>query len=237
MSDGKKFYCFCSSNCKYETMTKEQIIAAIAEATGATPSNIDDAFITKVMEKNGQQPLQFWIGTQAEYNALTPEENVFYIFTDGNEIADFERLARETAEQVVREVQADVAGLKMIDISNTVALSYDVAEGGGNLSSRSIQGLTYKYSPALNMVFYAFQLVFKGKLAKGERLHFYHISDDEKYMPKELEGVAYPVTARRRAFSGEYWADGVWLYAEEAQDTGGLDSSMDFCGWYFCDPQ
>lgn len=29
---GRKYYCYCDSNCKFETMTKEQILAAIAQA-------------------------------------------------------------------------------------------------------------------------------------------------------------------------------------------------------------
>jgi hypothetical protein len=84
MSDGKKYYCFCSSNCKYETMTKEQILAAIAQAveTGSV-SNCDTGFITKVKEINGGGYVTFWVGTQAQYNALeNVQRNCLYIITD-----------------------------------------------------------------------------------------------------------------------------------------------------------
>lgn len=101
MSD-RKYYVFCEDNCKFESMTKEEIIAAIAEATGNTPTNIDDAFITKLKELNRGAGIKFWIGTQAEYNAIeNPEANVLYIFTDSSEWDDIERLARETAQAVV----------------------------------------------------------------------------------------------------------------------------------------
>lgn len=69
MADEKKYYVFCGANCKYEGMTKEQIIAAIAEATGATVTDVDAAFITKVKEQNKGENLTFWIGSVAEFNA------------------------------------------------------------------------------------------------------------------------------------------------------------------------
>lgn len=79
----RNYYVICDDNCRFEGMTKEQIIAAIAEATGATPTHIDDAFITKLKETNANRQLKFWVGTTAQYNAL-PEiaENTFYILTD-----------------------------------------------------------------------------------------------------------------------------------------------------------
>lgn len=84
MSDGKKYYCFCGSNCKYETMTKEQILAAITQAvsTGSV-GDVDTGFVTTVKEKNGGRAVTFWVGTQAQYNALAEkEENCMYIITD-----------------------------------------------------------------------------------------------------------------------------------------------------------
>ena len=51
MSDGKKYYCFCGSNCKYETMTKEQILAAIEQAVeDGEIRDVDTGFVTKVKE-------------------------------------------------------------------------------------------------------------------------------------------------------------------------------------------
>jgi hypothetical protein len=92
MSDEKKYYCFCSSNCKYETMTKEQILAAIAQATGVTNVDPDAGFISKVKETNGGQYVTFWVGTQAQYNAIgTKETNCLYIITDETSREDFNR--------------------------------------------------------------------------------------------------------------------------------------------------
>jgi hypothetical protein len=81
---GRKYYCFCDSNCKFETMTKEQIIAAIAQAAeNGLVIDEDAAFITQVKEMNAGSALTFWRGTQAQYNALERVDgNCFYIITD-----------------------------------------------------------------------------------------------------------------------------------------------------------
>lgn len=93
-----KYYVLALGNNLYEGMTKEQIIAAIVEATGVTPSSIDDAFITKIKEQNRNNNLKFWIGTTAEYNALeTPENNCFYIFTDSDELNEIVNAAADKA--------------------------------------------------------------------------------------------------------------------------------------------
>lgn len=74
------YYVLNDDDCRYESMTKEQILAAIAEVTGSTPTSIDDAFITKVKEQNAGAALKFWLGTRAEYNALSStSEDVYYI--------------------------------------------------------------------------------------------------------------------------------------------------------------
>lgn len=80
----RKYFVLCEDNCKFESMTKEQIYAAIMQAaeTGEI-ANVDAGFITKVQEQNGGRNLFFWLGTTAEYNALAEKlENCLYIKTD-----------------------------------------------------------------------------------------------------------------------------------------------------------
>lgn len=84
---GRKFYCICDANCKFETMTKEQIIAALSAATpsahiedgclyltldGAAPDVGDGAFITQLLEGNANKSVSVWVGTEAEFNAIAP---------------------------------------------------------------------------------------------------------------------------------------------------------------------
>ena len=66
------YFVISSDDCKYEGMTKEQIVAAIAEATGNAPTSIDDAFISKIKEINASGTVQIWNGTEAQFNALSP---------------------------------------------------------------------------------------------------------------------------------------------------------------------
>lgn len=81
----KNYYTIDDNNCLYPCMTKEQILSAIAQATGQTITDIDEAFISKVKEYNGNRNLRFWVGTKAQYNAIqTKEEDVVYFVTDEN---------------------------------------------------------------------------------------------------------------------------------------------------------
>lgn len=77
-------YVICDQNCKFEGMTKEQILTAIAQAveTG-TIGDLDTGFITTIKTINGT-PLKFFVGEQAEYDALTAEEKegLFAIITN-----------------------------------------------------------------------------------------------------------------------------------------------------------
>lgn len=95
MAETPKVYSICDINCKWETMTREQIIAAIAEATGATPTDIDDAFITKIKEMNASGILQFWVGTTAEFNALAKKDDAtLYILTDDDTADSLDEIAK-----------------------------------------------------------------------------------------------------------------------------------------------
>ena len=101
------YYCFCSNDCKFETMSKEQIIAAIAEATGHTPTNIDDAFITKIKEQNKGKAVTVWLGTTAEYNALTNRDpNCIYIKTDDTTLEDVNKEIEAFEEETEKKLTA-----------------------------------------------------------------------------------------------------------------------------------
>lgn len=97
----RNYWVLCDDNCKFPAMTKEQIIAAIAEATGETPVHIDDAFITKIKEQNRQGALRFWIGSRAEYNAISEKENdVLYIVTGETEVDVLQAQIQELQQQI-----------------------------------------------------------------------------------------------------------------------------------------
>lgn len=83
-SEERNYYVLCDDNCRFPSMTYEQIIEAIAEATGNVPEHVEDAFITKVKESNHSGNLTFWKGTQAEFNALDVTAPVFKVGIDAN---------------------------------------------------------------------------------------------------------------------------------------------------------
>jgi hypothetical protein len=71
-------------------MTKEQILAAIAQAAkNGLVFDVDAAYITKVRESNAGGYVTFWVGTQAQYNAIKDKDtNCMYIVTDSTKDAD-----------------------------------------------------------------------------------------------------------------------------------------------------
>lgn len=97
MSDARKYYCFCDANCKHETMTKEQILAAIAQLLeGGAVYDPDAAVVSKVKESNAGQTVTFWRGTAAQYNAIEEKDpNCFYIVTDDTTLSDISNIIAE----------------------------------------------------------------------------------------------------------------------------------------------
>lgn len=109
MSEERKYYVLCADNCKFEAMTKEQIIAAIVEATGNTPTKIDDAFITKIKEQNKGKGIFLWLGTTAEYNAIETKRNdCIYIKTDDTTTEEANKRI-STLEKKVDAAEAQLA--------------------------------------------------------------------------------------------------------------------------------
>lgn len=92
MPNERKYYVISNDNCRFESMTKEQILAAITQAVEShSISDVDTGFVQTLKEQNHGTGLKFWFGTTAEYNALqTIEPDVFYILTDDTKFDDIE---------------------------------------------------------------------------------------------------------------------------------------------------
>lgn len=117
MAATPKVYVICDQNCKFEGMTKEQILTAIAQAveTG-TIGDLDTGFITTIKTINGT-PLKFFVGEQATYDALTDEEktNLFAIITNDTtkagllqDIEDLKTAVKELQEGINAPLVATV---------------------------------------------------------------------------------------------------------------------------------
>lgn len=99
------FFARGESKSNYETLTREQILAAITQAvSGGTIGDIDTGFVTKIKEQNHGNELRFWVGTSAEYNALVEleeiENNVLYIKTDDTSAAEISGKITEFSEAI-----------------------------------------------------------------------------------------------------------------------------------------
>lgn len=132
MSDGKKYYCFCSSNCKYETMTKEQILSAIAQAI-ATGRVIDPngGYITALKEQNSGSMFTVWVGTTEQYNAIAEKEtNCLYIKTDDSTFDDLIEYVKLRVDNVEATAAAAVQAVN------------DVEQIAIDAGSRAIEAMT-----------------------------------------------------------------------------------------------
>jgi hypothetical protein len=82
----RNYYVICDDGCKFPAMTKEQIYALLDEtiSSGHLPTDYQSSgFVTQIKEKNKNTDLSFWVGTQAEYNALVEKpQDTFCIISD-----------------------------------------------------------------------------------------------------------------------------------------------------------
>lgn len=121
------YYVFDEKLCKVEGMTKEQIINAIAQATGETPQDVDEGFISTLVENNKSRSIHFWKGTRAQFNALESHDaNTFYIIDDDSTIEDLESTQAELREMVI-EVGGDT-GWQDITATNTSSQTVTIGQ-------------------------------------------------------------------------------------------------------------
>lgn len=113
----RNYYVLCDDNCRFESMTKEQILAAITQAVeGHEIGDVDTGFVTTLKEQNKNTGLKFWVGTQAQYNALeTKEPNCFYIITDEEDLIPQMAESINELEQTVAilEAKSEMQGVQL----------------------------------------------------------------------------------------------------------------------------
>lgn len=131
----RKYYVLCESNCKFESMTKEQIIAAIAEATGNTPTDIDGAFITKIKEQNKNTDMRIWVGSVAEYNAIVAkgEKDVNTIYClktpDGDNVLNY-GVGIKSIEQTYTSYETYGENVITVTLTSGVQTQFVIRNGG-----------------------------------------------------------------------------------------------------------
>lgn len=101
-------YVICDNNCKYESLTKEQILTAITQAIeSGTVGDINTGFVTTIKTITGA-PLRFFVGSQAEYAELSTEdrENLFAIITNDTEKESIEKVLKDLDKRLTSWEQA-----------------------------------------------------------------------------------------------------------------------------------
>ena len=176
MSDGKKYYCFCSSNCRYETMTKEQILTAIQQAVeGQQIIDPNGGVISKVKELHTGDHVTFWVGSRAEYNALqgNVERNCIYIINDDTSGDDLNKTLQQMNEKL------DAAG-------KNNACSFDpqlvIELQGGDMSECRVKDWHYTYIQTggttdmgeRGMVYFTVVVEFKGTKVRDAVMQIAH---------------------------------------------------------------
>lgn len=134
----RNYYVICDDHCLFPAMTAEQVLEAIAEATGQAPTPVDEAYITKIKESNHNKSLTWWKGTEAEFNALGVTAVAYKVGIDANGKVYFTKGTQgiesiESADDTIEATELENAqGQKYFDLSlNTVA----VAKGGTGATS------------------------------------------------------------------------------------------------------
>lgn len=103
-----KYYVLCDDDCRYEGMTKEEILAAIEQALEqGYVSDPDGAVFSKIKEIRAGESVQMWVGTEAEFNALSPApaygtslvrvgaDGVLYLCSDDSSLDFVNRIAKD----------------------------------------------------------------------------------------------------------------------------------------------
>lgn len=116
-----KFYVLCDDDCRYEGMTKEEILTAIQQAVEqGYVSDPDGAVFSRIKEIRANGTAQLWLGTEAEFNAIGPApvtnlslvrvgaDGVLYICT--NDMTLDKILKFEVAEEVTDDGENAVSG-------------------------------------------------------------------------------------------------------------------------------
>lgn len=163
----KKYYVFCGSNCRYESMTKEQILTAIENmATSGDIGDVDAGFITRIKDQNNGIPVKIWVGTQAQYNALKEKnDDTLYITDDSDEMSvcmqaveEALQKCEETARGCENALASADARLKTLEANKANKSPDEVLYFGGYYKSNQRYPITETssaglyYFPQLNAV-------------------------------------------------------------------------------------
>ena len=188
------YYVRCKDGCLFESMTKEQILTAITEATGVTPTG-DEAIFTKIKEINAGNTLRFWVGTMAQYNAIA-EKDPFVIYhkidepvdviipiTAGGTGATTPEEARELLGITPKNINAAPDGFGLGVSAPNISDLHSVAESGWFSIVSDTANSPFRYGVGLTLKRTSNTIV---KIAQGTRY-----AEDGILLTKTLDGSTW----------------------------------------------
>lgn len=217
------YYVIDEKNCLHEGMTREEVVQAIADATGLAPAdiNVDDVVISQIKEKNGGGALRFWIGTQAQYNALgSIDPNTFYIFTDGNELEVVEQIAADAAAAEVAGVNARVTAIDERTHIEGPGEFYSTVWDESNPHNWLANGSFIKFYLRAGVVYFYAGFIFPSDETKMELLA------SVTSLIKILDTSGLPERYRPKA-RVQFLLGNAWMPSEEAPIANGVNMNGD----------
>lgn len=151
MADSERnYFVFSENNCKFESLTKEQILSAIEQAVASGKiKDVDTGFVTKIKEQNKNAGLMFWVGNQAEYNALeSKKNNCLYIITDDRKNESIELIWNNLGQ--LNDI-ADGAMQCVYESNDSIPFEVNFT-GDGQFKEFGLSFGDYKYDPTRDVV-------------------------------------------------------------------------------------
>ena len=148
------YYVICDDDCKYEGMTKEQILSAIEQGLAqGYVSDPDSAVFSKIKEIRANAATQIWVGTETQFNAISPapaigksvvrvgSDGVLYLCSDDSTLDDLSKhLSNKDNPHGVTFNQ--VIGGNTVPVSKGGTGASDAATARNNLGAVSKSGDT-----------------------------------------------------------------------------------------------
>lgn len=206
MPDNRRYYVISDDNCKFESMTKEQILAAITQAVEShTISDVDTGFVTLLKENNRGTGLSLWFGTQAEYNAIeTKMPDTIYFITDASRLDDMEAVITtlqndyQSVVSSVDDVESDVNQLSYTvgTLQEAVGqIDADYNERCGNIEE-DVSDLETSVTTIENTMSKFKTLLYSGSISVGDSLNVPLQADASDYALLTVDAVVMGFNAR-----------------------------------------
>ena len=225
MSD-RKYFVLCAANCKFESMTKEQILSAIVQAVESGEiHDVDTGFVTKLVEQNAKRAVTLWVGTRAQYNAIAaPVENCLYIITDDTTAEDFNKAIGNLQQRIAMNEKANAT----VDFSERVTITF-----GEN--AHLVENKRFVYDRACGVVHFVFKVTFLEDIpVRGEIIADIDLAE---YTPKR--GTSFPLAvyksgedAKGYIYRGETEAESCVL-SVSPEIQAKKNDVLKISGWYF----